>query len=351
MSVHVRSQPESHRLRRQAVGDVATQLAKELRNAITAIHGYTQLVLDQLPAGTRAAEDCNALGEAAQRAGAIARQLVALGAHPHGAISCVDLRELLINQRDLLGRLAGPDVVLRCEGDHLPLRAMLDPGDAMDLLTTLVLSARHFLDSRGLIALSADSASGAARLRVTAEAPLETAPRHPAEQARLDELACRYGGNLYCQVAGHRAELTVTLPLHGQVPDSSGEWPAASGTILLVQDDALLCKLTARALTKAGYAVVEAESAEAALDATTASIPALMAVVSDFRLPGISGIELIEQLRSTHRALPAVLTSGLSGALEGHALPSGVQLVYKPYARETIQNALQDALARGKVSA
>ncbi len=76
-------------------------------------------------------------------------------------------------------------------------------------------------------------------------------------------------------------------------------------TILLIDDDSDLLRLLSMRLTGAGYRVVAATSAEAALTHLAANVPAL--VITDVRLPGRDGLALFDEIRCRYSALPVIL--------------------------------------------
>lgn len=71
---------------------------------------------------------------------------------------------------------------------------------------------------------------------------------------------------------------------------------ATAPSILVVEDNVLMRKLFVRCLEEGGYAVVEAESALDVIDMMRESPPDL--VVMDIVMPGLSGVELIKQIRA-----------------------------------------------------
>ncbi len=76
-------------------------------------------------------------------------------------------------------------------------------------------------------------------------------------------------------------------------------------SILLVDDDTDLLRLLTMRLSAAGYQVSTAESAEAALAQLAVAQPTL--VISDVRLPGLDGLQLFDEIRAQHPALPVIL--------------------------------------------
>jgi two-component system cell cycle sensor histidine kinase/response regulator CckA len=83
-------------------------------------------------------------------------------------------------------------------------------------------------------------------------------------------------------------------------------------TVLLVDDDAMLRSLLARALADEGYAVLIAENGEQALTLVTTLDGQLGLVVTDIRMPVMNGLELAAQLACLHPSLPVLFISGFT---------------------------------------
>jgi CheY-like chemotaxis protein len=120
---------------------------------------------------------------------------------------------------------------------------------------------------------------------------------------------------------------------------------AASGAVrrvLLVDDEDAVRRITARALSKHGWQVLEAESAETALILLDADPQiALTVLVSDVVMPGKHGAALVEEVRARYPALPAILVSGYSQGLLGEP-PAAAVFLGKPYSPNTLLARLQE---------
>ena len=115
-----------------------------------------------------------------------------------------------------------------------------------------------------------------------------------------------------------------------------------SGRILLVEDFPGLSSVTAKLLRRAGYEVVLAESAERALEIVAESgEPDL--IISDISLPGISGIELAQQIRRTSPHMKVLLTSGsMEHAAAISSLGGSTLFLSKPYHGEDLIARIHD---------
>jgi two-component system, cell cycle response regulator CpdR len=99
--------------------------------------------------------------------------------------------------------------------------------------------------------------------------------------------------------------------------------------ILVVDDERAVCELVARMLREAGYVVVTACDGEAGWELVSGGADAFDLVVTDSRLPGMSGRELIERLRAHNPAIPIVHLTGSLGSSAG--FPHDVPTLLKPF--------------------
>jgi CheY-like chemotaxis protein len=119
----------------------------------------------------------------------------------------------------------------------------------------------------------------------------------------------------------------------------------ASRKILVVDDDPAVRKSFDRVLSGKGYAVITAENGEEALRKLNEEKYDL--VYTDIRMPGISGLEVAEQVRARKPWTPVVIITGYgTDAAEARAKAAGVaSFVHKPLSPEMIEGSARDALA------
>jgi signal transduction histidine kinase/CheY-like chemotaxis protein len=117
-----------------------------------------------------------------------------------------------------------------------------------------------------------------------------------------------------------------------------------SGTVLFVEDDAMVREAVMRALMESGFEVLVAEDGEAALRLLDDGVRRPDVVFSDIVMPGqVSGIDLAGILRERHPGLPVILATGYTE--QQIALPD-VQVLPKPYAIEALVAILSKAVAK-----
>lgn len=112
-------------------------------------------------------------------------------------------------------------------------------------------------------------------------------------------------------------------------------------TILVCDDEPLLRKTVARDLAKAGYSVLEAQTAESAEDLLEHRMIDLL--ITDVRLPGMSGWDLLDRTRARLSTLPVIVMSAYGSG--GYQNRKG-QCVFlnKPFAMEMLRTEVRKAL-------
>jgi len=114
--------------------------------------------------------------------------------------------------------------------------------------------------------------------------------------------------------------------------------------ILVVEDDDLLRRSLVTYIRSLGYAAIGAGSSEEAL--VIASRNTLAAVVTDYHLPAMNGIELLRALARPGRMIPAVLMSGLldSSILEAARAMGVPAVLSKPEGLPSLGRTLQNLI-------
>jgi len=107
---------------------------------------------------------------------------------------------------------------------------------------------------------------------------------------------------------------------------------AAAPVVLVVEDEAIIRMLLTEWLEDAGFIVVEADSADAAIS-VLAGHRTIGAVVTDLRMPGsMDGLGLAGWMREHAPAVPVIITSGFTGQPDMRTInPAIARVVTKPY--------------------
>ncbi|HEV2277414.1 MAG TPA: response regulator [Acidobacteriaceae bacterium] len=121
--------------------------------------------------------------------------------------------------------------------------------------------------------------------------------------------------------------------------------PPSRPTILLVEDDRAIRYLFSQVLHNNGYFVIAAEDGATGLDIARARIHTLDAVITDSRMPGLDGRELVTQIRSLRSDIPILVVSGaVETANRVNASDSATRYFAKPVSPERLVVELRRSL-------
>jgi two-component system cell cycle sensor histidine kinase/response regulator CckA len=158
---------------------------------------------------------------------------------------------------------------------------------------------------------------------------------------------------------GHGTSVRVDLPLSAKpeslvasanpvddTPEGTEQGTTRGELVLLVEDEAAVRRTVQRLLEHAGYTVIAATHGAEALTLWHAHSANVRVVLSDVRMPVMSGPEFVRQLRVAGSRLPVVLMSGFADVELTRSLPAGVrELLQKPFATAELFRAVREALA------
>ena len=128
-----------------------------------------------------------------------------------------------------------------------------------------------------------------------------------------------------------------------QMPAADAAAIDGSGmSVLVVEDNAEVGRFATDALAELGYATRLVGNATHALEELAVGADRFDAVFTDVVMPGMTGIELAQEIRRRYPDLPVVLTSGYSHVLSEHG-SHGFELLQKPYSIEQLSRVLHRA--------
>ncbi|MFI5290035.1 MAG: ATP-binding protein, partial [Polyangia bacterium] len=354
-----------HSQKMEAIGRLAGGIAHDFNNLLTALSGYNALVIE----GLREADPLRAyamrVSQAAARASALTRQLLAFSRKQPSAPVELDLNALLSGTITMLRPLIGEDIEVSCALDPALGAVRADPTQLEQVIANLVINARDAMPKGGRLTIeTANLDEGGAWVRLSVR---DTGTGiDDAARARLFEpffttkepgkgtglgLALVYGIVEQCggrvlvdSQPGQGALFEVRLPrLSAQAPkaaEASGPvlLPRGHETILLVEDDESVRELVQFVLAQKGYQVLVAEDGRDALAQATAHPGPIDLLISDVVMPHLDGSELAARLRELRRETRVLHISGYPGdTIERHG-PLGPPNAFlaKPFSREAL---------------
>lgn len=352
-----------------ALGQLVAGAAHELNNPLAVVLGTAQL-LQRDPRVSPFAEDIANIEQAAQRARHIVKQLLMFARKQDQARAPVDVGPLFDRVLSILKEQLQHeqiDVVNRLPPDLSPVWG--DTYQLEQVFDNLLHNAIHALSESSrrprTIVIEAVSHADRVRIKVADNGPgiaPDTLPRifdpffTTKDVGRGTGLGLsivygiveQHGGAIQAEsVPGNGATFVIDLPISREVASAGS--PVVTGrstnsTILVVEDEADVRMVVQRALMQHGYAVDTVASAELASQRLTDRAYDL--VISDLKMPGVSGKELYDRVHPTQPQLNWVFITGdtMSETNAGFLGQSGVPVLAKPFSLEELWDAVATSM-------
>lgn len=334
----------------QAIGELAGGIAHDFNNLLTAISGHCDLLLRGHDRNDADYADLIQISQNANRAAALVGQLLAFSRKQRLRPEAVEIADTLSEMTHLLKRLVGEKISV-----DLDIRSGLglikaDRQQLEQVLMNLVVNARDAMKGRGTIQivtanehleapLSRDRAKVPAgryvTIRVSDKGPgIPDALRHkifepffttkrPGEGTGLGlsmvyGIVKQSGGYVFIDSEMDKGScFTLMFPaFEGTAPSVPAEERAdapiyaGNGVVLLVEDEAPVRAFAARALRLSGLTVLEAASAEEALEILEDKSLTFDVFLTDVIMPGMDGPTWVERARKRHKDTKVVFMSG-----------------------------------------
>jgi len=372
--------------RLEAVGKLSGGIAHDFNNLLGVIIGYTEALQESIRPEDPMRDAIDEIHKAGQRAATLTQQLLAFSRKQVLEPKILDANAIIADMQKMLHRLIGEDIALKFESGAELGSVKADRGQLEQVILNLAVNARDAMPQGGELTISTSNAE------LTEKDTLQYRYVIPGEYVLLK--VSDTGTGMDAQTQSHIFEPFFTTKekgkgtglglatVYGVVKQSEGYiWvdsavgkgttfriylPRAkgtaqetalekentkrtvqAGTILLVEDEESLRKLTRKILADVGYAVLEAGNAEEAIQVATASSGTIDVLLTDVVMPGISGGELAKKLSAEFPHIRVLFMSGYTdGAIEVRGnLKPGLVVLRKPFTRDALLHAIEDAMA------
>jgi two-component system, NtrC family, sensor kinase len=379
-----------------AIGQLVAGVAHELNNPLTSVSGYAQLLLRDAALAVESRQDVEQIHTQAERAAKIVRNLLIFAREHKPERTTVNINEVLRSTLALQSyQLRVDNIVIQIDLDaDLPLTTA-DPHQLQQVFLNLITNARYAMierGGRGTLTLRTRphpgrSESADLTLNGAADAPVievmiadtgvgiaETDLKKifnpffttkPVGQGTGLGLSICFGivqehaGQIWAESQrGVGTCVYVTLPIRSQVMpvDQLPAQPPVDEVeqfynVLVVDDEEPVVRLLTRLLRDLGHRSVAATSAAAALEAIETQLFDL--VLTDVKMPGMDGFELVEaiRLKDPDLAERVIFITGdtLSSTTREQIDRGEAVFLSKPFAIEQLEQTLQRLLKRRSI--
>jgi signal transduction histidine kinase len=327
------------------IGQLTGGVAHDFNNLLMAMMGSLELLQKRIGGDATAERLLETARKGAERGAGLTQRLLAFARRQELRPAAVSFPDLMMDLQALFRSTLGPSIAIEERVPQVLPPVLADANQLELALMNLALNARDAMPSGGTLTISARpedhtgersevGLSVGSYVRISV---IDTGQGMDAETlARATEpffttkgvgkgtglglsmvhgLAAQSGGALAIRSApGKGCQVDLILPVAREamappVAESKGPPIERSLTILVVDDDPLVCGGTAAMLEDLGHAVIEANSAVEALERLDRG-PDIELVITDHAMPGMTGSDLARAIREKRPDLPIILSSG-----------------------------------------
>jgi two-component system cell cycle sensor histidine kinase/response regulator CckA len=376
----------------EAIGRLAGGVAHDFNNLLTVILGYTQIVADGVPDGSRLADSTSQIKSAADRAAGITRQLLAFSRKQVLSPRVINLNDVVVNLDSLLRRLIGEDIEVFTVPEDSLGSVKADPGQIEQVVMNLALNARDAMPNGGKLTIETANVS-LDETYARDHQPVESGPyvmlavsdtgqgMSAETQSRIFEpfyttkevgkgtglglsmvygIVKQSGGYIWVYSEPDRGTtFKIYLPRVDQPAETVGSERdpksvhRGTETILLVEDDPQLRQLSSSVLMHCGYDVLVAETPERGLAICKSNEKDIRLLVTDVIMPRMNGRQLAEAVQKVCPNIRVLYISGYTNNAIVHygVLDPGLWFLPKPFTLSALVAKVREVLDAKTASA
>lgn len=383
-----------HSQRMESMGRMAAGVAHQMNNILAILRAAIEQPADEPGSATDAQQRLAMMLQSIDRASALTAQLLSFSSRQHIEQQSTRVGDLMAASAALLERVAAPEATLavHCDGAARDAVVDVDRSHFEQVLLHLVANARDAMPTGSVV----DITCGSVRL----DEPLVTTHSGRLPPGEYATIAVRDTGTgmsagtlehlfepffttkpidkgtglglptVFGILRQHQAGIsvesvvgtgscfTVYWPMHGREAESLRTvdvatiaklgTAAANPTVLVVDDEPFLLRLTARAVERLGHKVRTASSGHDALHVMLEEPRSVGLIITDVRMPGMTGTELVDALVQRDIHVPVIFVSGQLDVPIPDTWPETVpqRFLAKPFRMEQLTQAVNAMLPR-----
>ena len=356
----------------ESIGRLAGGVAHDFNNMLGVIIGQAEMALDEMEPGDPYFESMQEIRNAADRSAKLTRQLLTFARKQMVIPKLINLNEMIESMFSMLKRLIGENIKLEWNPGRNIWPIRMDPSQIDQILVNICINSRDAISGSGFISIGTghtvfkkpdcqenpefapgeyvylsvkDNGRG-----IDAEVLTHIFEPFYTTKDQFDGTGLGLA-TVYGIVKQNKGMITVnSQPAMGTdiqiyfprdasqtqtslVNSAKTANPRGSETILLVEDEPSIMKLTATMLTKLGYNVLKAFTSEEAFMHAKEHKGQIHLLISDVIMPEMNGRELAVKLQAILPSMKCLFMSGYSADIISHGGISsdGVHFIQKPF--------------------
>lgn len=389
-----RAEEERHHLERQllqaqkmeSVGRLAGGVAHDFNNHLAVINGYCAMLLDEMGPENPLREQVDEILLAGNRAAALTQQLLAFSRKQVAAPRVISLNDVVAEAGKMLSRLIGDDIEIVTHFDRGLGSVVADPSQMNQVLMNMAINARDAMPDGGRIIIETSNTdldeSYAAQHAGVATGPYvllsitdtgagmtQDVAQHIFEPffttkdtgvgtglglSTVYGIVKQAGGWIWVySEPGRGSTFKVYLPRAGGTPEPvptpvlAADALRGTETVLVVEDQPEVRRLTLAVLRSRGYRLLEAANGSLALSLCEGYSGPIHLLITDVVMPGMAGGELAARLLALRPSLKTLYTSGYTANAIAHegVLDPGVAYLPKPFSPAQLAAKVREVLS------
>jgi PAS domain S-box-containing protein len=375
----------------EAIGILAGGVAHDFNNMLGVILGHSELAMDKVDPSGQLYEDLNQIHQAAERSADITRQLLSFARKQAVAPKILDLNTTIEGMLKMLQRLIGEDIHLIWLPSSELWLIKIDPSQVDQMLANLCINARTAITGVGTITVETKNTT------IDEQYTASHMDAIPGEYVRISVsdtgdgmdkttlarifepffttkelgegtglgLATVFGVvkqnngflNVYSE-PGKGSSFNIYLPRdlgsNDQKKSASvlDEIEHGHETILLVEDESAILRMTTMMLQQLGYSVLPSGSPNDAIRRISECGIKIDMVLTDVIMPGMNGQDLVQHLQTIQPDIKHLFMSGYTANVISHhkVLEDGLLFIQKPFSRRELASKVRQALDNAQFS-
>ena len=369
----------------ESLGVLAGGIAHDFNNLLGSIVANSELVLSELPGGSPASEGVESIRNVAGRAAEIVRQMMSYAGQEDTVFEPVDLSGLLHEMLEFLKVSISKRATLNINLPEKLPAVRANAAQLRQVVLNLITNASEALgEQEGVISVAvtqvrsgpSDSAPNLSRGDYVRLEVSDTGCGMTEEiqskifdpffttkfagrgmgLAAVKGIVRSHGGTINVVSApGQGSRFEILLPCSSEsareghdeaVSSAAGEVGSFAGTVLVVEDEDTLRLAVSKMLRRKGFTVIEAANGKTGVDLFRASAPEIDVVLLDLTLPGMSGREVLSELRRIQPNVKVIITSAYSQEQAQTTLGGQQPWLYirKPYQLNELTGLLRKSI-------